>query len=108
MFKSHYIAFDLGATSGRTILGTIEDKMLTIQELNRFPNQLLELHGRYYWNIFSIYEYLKEGLQLCVSMGIKPASIELMHGALILLQLQKTVPFLAYLVPIEILVRRIN
>ena len=75
MAKSYFVAFDLGATSGRTILGTIEDKMLTIQELNRFPNQLLELHGRYYWNIFSIYEYLKEGLQLCVSMGIKPASI---------------------------------
>ena len=57
-----FIAFDLGATSGRTILGTLSDNRLTLEEVTRFPNQMLQLNGHYYWNIFSLYENLKKGL----------------------------------------------
>ena len=62
MDTKHFIAFDLGATSGRTILGTLSENRLTLEEVTRFPNQMLQLNGHYYWNIFSLYENLKKGL----------------------------------------------
>lgn len=36
-----------------------------MQELTRFPNNMLELHGKYYWNIYALYQYIKEALTLC-------------------------------------------
>ena len=52
MEQISFLAFDLGATSGRSILGTLRDGKLQMKELTRFPNQILELGGYYYWNIF--------------------------------------------------------
>ena len=52
MDTQHFIAFDLGATSGRTILGTLQGNQLTLEEVTRFPNQMLPLNGHFYWNIF--------------------------------------------------------
>lgn len=75
MENKHFIAFDLGATSGRTILGTLTpDGKLTTQEVTRFPNQMLDIDGHLYWNIYSLYEHLVEGLKAVVKMGIKPSS----------------------------------
>lgn len=62
MDTQHFIAFDLGATSGRTILGTLQGTQLTLEEVTRFPNQMLPLNGHFYWNIYSLYEHLKKGL----------------------------------------------
>jgi rhamnulokinase len=75
MEKTHFLAFDLGATSGRSILGTLHCGKLEMKELTRFPNQTIEVHGKLYWNIFSIYEHLKAGLCVCLHEGIKPTSI---------------------------------
>ncbi|MFN8254436.1 MAG: rhamnulokinase family protein [Bacteroidales bacterium] len=75
MSKTHFLAFDLGATSGRSILGILHSGKLEMKELNRFPNQMIEVHGKYYWNIFSIYEHLKAGLFVCLREGIKAESI---------------------------------
>ena len=60
MDSKYFIAFDLGATSGRTILGTLTGDKLTLEEVTRFPNQMLQLNGHFYWNIFSLYENLKK------------------------------------------------
>ncbi len=77
MKTHHYIAVDLGATSGRTVLGTIDENGLQIKELNRFPNKIMEWRGHYFWNVFSLYESIKEGLHAAArekltidSMGI--------------------------------------
>lgn len=76
MKEKHYIAFDLGATSGRTILGTLtEEGKLTTEELTRFPNHMLEIDGHLFWNIFSLYEHLLDGLREAALRGIKPESI---------------------------------
>ena len=55
--KYNFLAFDCGATSGRGILSTFEDGKFTMEEVYRFPNQALELDGKFYWNVFSIYEH---------------------------------------------------
>ena len=71
----NFLAFDLGATSGRSVVGTLRDGKLEIRELTRFPNSIVELHGKYYWNLLGLYEHLKEGLSAAVSEGIVPDSI---------------------------------
>jgi rhamnulokinase len=76
MQRNHFLAFDLGASSGRAILGTLDNGKLHLTEIHRFKNQMLRLHGTYYWNIFSLFEELKTGLKKCISeFGIQPESI---------------------------------
>jgi rhamnulokinase len=58
----HFLAFDLGATSGRSILGILQNGQLTLKELTRFPNKIIHIHNKYYWDLFALYESLKEGL----------------------------------------------
>ncbi|KAA6304505.1 L-Rhamnulokinase, partial [termite gut metagenome] len=64
MNTHHFVAFDIGATSGRTILATIENNKLRLKELNRFPNQIINVNNKFYWDIFALYESLKEGLKI--------------------------------------------
>lgn len=71
----NFLAFDLGATSGRSVVGTLKDGKIEIRELTRFPNGIIELHGKFYWNLLGLYEHLKEGLVACVKEGISPDSI---------------------------------
>lgn len=68
-------AFDLGATSGRSILGTISDGRLTIRELTRFPNKIIRIGERYYWDIYALYDELKRGLKIASSENITLDSI---------------------------------
>lgn len=57
--ERHYrfLAFDCGATSGRAILGTFANGNFSMEEVYRFPNQILEIGGKYYWNVYGIYEH---------------------------------------------------
>ena len=75
MEKNYFLAFDLGATSGRSILGTFDGVNFEMKELTRFPNMIMELHGKSYWDIFGLYKSLKEGLTECAKQGIKLTSI---------------------------------
>ncbi|MDD6210146.1 MAG: rhamnulokinase [Bacteroidales bacterium] len=70
MKSMSFLAFDLGATSGRSLLATLANGRLTMKELTRFPNKITELQGKYYWDIYSLYNSLKEGLQACSKEGI--------------------------------------
>ena len=58
----HYIAIDLGATSGRVILAGLEGEKLEMETVHRFPTPLLNIGGKYYWNIYSIYDDIVKGL----------------------------------------------
>jgi len=75
MKQKHFLAFDIGATSGRAMLGTFDGFHFEMKELSRFSNAMIELHGKYYWDIFSLYESLKEGLRICARQGIALTSI---------------------------------
>ena len=46
--KQNFFAVDLGATSGRTILGTFIEGGLNLEEINRFPNHLIEVGGHFF------------------------------------------------------------
>lgn len=76
MNKNHFLAFDLGASSGRAMLGILEEGKLELVEIHRFKNQMIQIHGTYFWNIISLFEELKTGLKKCVTeFHIQPDSI---------------------------------
>ena len=75
MKKYTFLAFDLGATSGRSVIGTLDNGKIETKELTRFPNAIVELNGKFYWNLLGLYEHLKEGLIACAKEGITPDSI---------------------------------
>lgn len=63
---SHFLAIDLGAESGRVILGTLQNKTLSMQEIHRFSNGMIQLNGHYHWNIANIYSEILKGIEICV------------------------------------------
>ena len=73
--KKYYFAVDLGATSGRTILGTLVGGKLEQEELTRFPNNLIETGGHFYWDIYALYLEMIKGLQIVGKRGIVLSSI---------------------------------
>ena len=73
--KKYFFAVDLGATSGRTILGILADGKLEQEELTRFPNNLIETGGHFYWDIYALYFEMIKGLQIVGKRGIDITSI---------------------------------
>ena len=73
--KKYFFAVDLGATSGRTILGTLVDGHLEQEELTRFPNNLIETGGHFYWDIYALYFEMIRGLKEVAHRGITLTSI---------------------------------
>ena len=72
--KSYFFAVDLGATSGRTILGSIEEKV-QLEEVTRFPNNLIEQGGHFYWDIYALYLEIIRGLKAVAQCHIPITSI---------------------------------
>lgn len=60
----HYLAVDLGASSGRTIVGTLDNGKLTLKEMNRFWNGPTEINGTLYWDFVHLFRNITEGLSL--------------------------------------------
>ncbi len=69
------LAFDLGATSGRAMLGTLEGGRLRIEELHRFANEIVDLNGRLHWNLVGLFQEVKAGLRACARAGRQPHSL---------------------------------
>lgn len=57
-----YLAFDLGASSGRAILGRMEQGKITLTEVHRFPNHPVEHGGELFWNFDCLCRELETGL----------------------------------------------
>src|SRR5439155_15958048 len=56
-------AFDLGAESGRAMLGTLADGKLSLEEKHRFANPMGRMNGHLFWNLLAQWEELKTGLK---------------------------------------------
>jgi rhamnulokinase len=63
----HYIAVDLGASSGRVIVGTLDHGKLTLKEMNRFWNGPTEIGGTLYWDFVHLFRNIKEGIANAVA-----------------------------------------
>jgi len=75
MNEHYYIACDLGADSGRVILGHLKDGKITLEEIHRFPNGAVKIHDSLRWNILRIFSELKTGLQKIAERKLAAESV---------------------------------
>ncbi len=75
MENSYYLAVDLGATSGRTVLATYNDQKIEMRELTRFSNPMIPMGGHLFWDIAGLYHEVLLGLKKMADEGIIPESI---------------------------------
>ncbi len=73
--KHYFFAVDLGATSGRTILGGLNDGKIELEELTRFDNNLIQVNGHFYWDIYALYFEIIKGLKAAKQKDVKITSI---------------------------------
>src|SRR5450432_2387711 len=59
---SHYLAIDLGAESGRALLGSLSGGKLSVEELHRFPNTPVRVPGALYWDILRLWHEIQHGI----------------------------------------------
>ncbi len=62
MSKMKMLAIDLGASSGRGIVGTFDGEKLTLRENHRFSNDPVIINGRMYWDILRIFHEIKQSI----------------------------------------------
>jgi rhamnulokinase len=58
-----YVAFDLGAESGRAVLASLDGGALSIQELHRFPNEPVQAGGTMHWDVLRLWHEMRRGLR---------------------------------------------
>lgn len=62
MKKEGYLAVDFGASSGRLILGVLEDNKISTEEIHRFSNDPVKTNDGWYWDYLRLFHELKQGL----------------------------------------------
>lgn len=67
MQSYYFLAFDLGASSGRAILGTLTNKQISLREIHRFENQMIQEENHYFWDIESLFSEILTGLKKCIN-----------------------------------------
>ena len=71
----NFLAVDLGAESGRAILGAFDGEKLALEEIHRFANAPVLLPDGPHWNVLRLWSDVKQGLAQAVHSGRAPASI---------------------------------
>ncbi|MEK8126517.1 rhamnulokinase family protein [Paenibacillus filicis] len=72
---STILAYDLGASSGRALLGRLTDRSIVTEELHRFPNDPVQVGDRLQWDILRLYHEIKQGLIKTKHRGIELQSL---------------------------------
>ena len=71
----YYLAIDIGASSGRHILGSTQNGKLKLEEIYRFENGISKVADEYCWDIDKLFENIKIGIKKCVELGKIPKSV---------------------------------
>lgn len=72
---NYYLAIDIGASSGRHILGHVEQGKMVLEEIYRFENGMESKEGNACWNLKSLFENIKAGIKKCKEIGKIPVSM---------------------------------
>ncbi len=67
-----YLAVDIGASSGRHIVSYLSEGKLVLREVYRFPNGVLEIEGRRYWDVDRLFQEILNGLSAAKEAGYAP------------------------------------
>lgn len=72
---TYYLAIDIGASSGRHILGCIEDGKLKLEEIYRFENGMVDSENGLIWDIEALTSEVINGIAKCKELGKLPTSV---------------------------------
>ena len=61
-----FLAIDLGASSGRAILGTVGDNRIELEEIHRFENGGVTVNGHLFWDVLGLFSEIKTGIRKAV------------------------------------------
>jgi rhamnulokinase len=70
-----YLAIDLGASSGRAVIGTLDGAVMRMQELHRFQTPMLERNGHLYWDVEAMWSEIQSGIAKAFATGQRIRSI---------------------------------
>nr|WP_317428921.1 rhamnulokinase [uncultured Mitsuokella sp.] len=71
----YYLAIDIGASSGRHILGWVDKGKIRIEEIYRFENKLVKQNGHLCWDLDHLFYEVVEGLKKCKELDRIPESV---------------------------------
>lgn len=72
---TYYLAIDIGASSGRHILGSVENGKLCLEEVYRFENGIRNENGTLVWDTESLFQHVKNGIRRCHEIGKEPKTV---------------------------------
>ncbi len=75
MTTKNLLAFDLGAESGRAVVGRFDGKQLSLHEAHRFPNRSVWVAGHLYWDVLRLFDEIQNGLALAARQFGEIASV---------------------------------
>jgi rhamnulokinase len=73
--RNTFLAFDLGTTSGRAVLGELNDGILSLQEIHRFTNEPILAEDQRCWNIELLFQEIKKSLVVVADQNLPVESI---------------------------------
>ena len=66
---NYYLAIDIGASSGRHILGHLENGKMILEEIYRFSNGMKDVNGEKIWDIDGLFREVVNGMKKCKELG---------------------------------------
>ena len=72
MAEKAYLAIDMGASSGRLMIGRFDGQRLRLEEVHRFENGPVDLAGRLYWDLPGLWSSVRQGLSAAAAEGGGP------------------------------------
>lgn len=75
LLKQYHLAVDLGASSGRLILGGLENGKIVLEEVYRFENNVVRRDGHLCWDYDRLFTQILNGLRHCKSIGKIPTTM---------------------------------
>lgn len=73
--ENSYLAIDIGASSGRHILGRVVDGHMQLEEIHRFDNRQVRSGGHDCWDVDHLWQGILDGLKACKAKGVIPATV---------------------------------
>ena len=71
----YYLAIDIGASSGRHILGHVQNGRMLLEEIHRFENRQVRRDVHDCWDVQHLWQGILDGLKICKTLGKIPASV---------------------------------
>ena len=74
--SAHFLAFDLGAESGRAMLGRLRAGVLDVSEIHRFVNEPVRQNGSLHWDVLRLWLEMKRGMERAAATPIESVGVD--------------------------------